>query len=80
MKSLSFTGNERHAVDKRGWTYVQNDEGFMTLSVWQVKSLYSNINRHLENSATWEMEVSMFTAFLRYLNGAARTISTYYCY
>lgn len=69
---LSFTGRFKDALDCRGWAYVHMDEALEMLIVRHLKSLSTNFLAHLENSASWLMEVSKFRAICRYVTGASR--------
>ena len=74
MKLLSFTGNGKDGMDGRGWTCVHSDESLEMLSARHLKSLSVDFLGHLQNSAAWPMQVSMFRAPSRYMTVAVRAI------
>lgn len=72
MKLLSFTGSGRFGIDRWGFGYTHVDEALEMLIVRHLKSLSVNFLGHLEHSAGWLMQVSMFRALTRYMTGASR--------
>ncbi|PXF44647.1 hypothetical protein BWQ96_05589 [Gracilariopsis chorda] len=71
---LSFTALGSQGSDGRGNAYVHCDEALEMLIVRHLKSLSVNFLAHLENSASWLMEVSMFRALIRFMTGASRAL------
>lgn len=59
-------------MDRWVFGYTHIDEALEMFIVRHLKSLSFNFLGHLENSAAWLMQVSMFRALTRYMTGASR--------
>ncbi|CAN8065686.1 unnamed protein product [Agarophyton chilense] len=74
VKLPSLSNGTRNAIDhQRGWTYVHLDEALEMLIVRHLKNLSLTLRNHLENYASWLLQVLRFCNEARYVTGATQT-------